>query len=1633
MASTINLNALGLITNPNQLQVPPGSMVEATNIVIDRQNIVEPRRGYALEGTEFGTSLDRAKQLLVYKDRILRHYSNQLQFETLQINDDSETVYQTFSGNFSEVQSGLRIKGIEANKNFYFTTDDGIKKISARSGDDFSTDTGFITNSGGIKAINNSAKITTTLGNSSGFLPQDSAVAYRVVWGIKDLNNNLILGTPSDRTIVYNPLFDLLIKDFNNLLGSLDNLDQSTSLITDGNYTSTLFLTLDNDATELRANLLSLATKLDGDIEITEGAINTATTQRTTTTNLQLIFSASVSSYIAVGDKLILSGFATSDLNGKIITVTSVASTTINGTPTVAFAGTDGAPVADVTGVVNSYNYRNIAQPIAVTDPTNNLQLLSLQTYLSDIIIRLQVELSGVIPTLLKTEFIDPLDVTTTSSVSLTINLPEEITTDYFYQIYRSPISQALDTTSIDDIFPSDELQLIYENYPTASDITNGYVLYLDNIPESFLGANLYTNEVSGEGILQSNDLPPIAKDINRFKGHLFFANTKTRNRFSSALLGISDLIDQYNLSLNPKINIIDENNVSNSYEFIVGIKESTPITVPTVASVPVSGYFTLDTPSSAYYVWYDTTGTDPDPAVSGRTGIRVLLGGLGLVSANQLAQRTADVLNQYSDLFTASAALAVVTITNVDEGYADDATLGAGMSVAGFSIGVITQGQGELAAKDINEIVTVADVAGSLAGTAVLLNSLHNTNLYYFWFRVGLSGTDPNIAGRIGFQVNINTNDSANAVATALNNAINTNVGDYFNSSVLTNTITVETVGIGPANNPANGAPSPGFTYNSVQEGAAKVLLSSSISPAIALEETTKSLINVINKNQQETVYAYYLSGPLDKPGLFLLESKTLADQPFALLASDSVVGETFNPIISPEFTITSISAASSSVITTSTNHGLSNGDQVVLGLTNSIPSVDGTYTVSSVTPTTFVIQKEVITAGTSGVVSTIEFIEGSDNEEKPNRVYYSKFQEPESVPILNYIDVGGETDEILRIFPLRDSLFVFKKNEGLFRISGETSPFNLALFDSSTNLIAPDSLGLVDTVIYGWFKSGICSVSEAGSNIVSKVIDEDVRKLQSDQYPNFSMVTWGIGYESDNCYLVWTNSDPEDEYATFAYRYSTVTNAWSIYSKSNTCGVLNTKDDRLYLGVTDINRIEKERKTFSRLDFCDRQFDSTLEDNKILLDGKRLKFLDVSNIVKGDVIVQNQTLTTYEFNRLLEKIDIDPTIAYVDITSITTGTTPTVTTAIGHNLVTGDYVELNNTDCDPPITGVFQATVLSPTTFTIEPELAVTTAGTSGKARLNYFNTLEAVNGDNLKDKLVEFCQKLDTDPGVNDTDYESSIIQKNGTITSISAASQSIITTAAPHGLFTGRIITISNSDSSPLVDGRFEVTVISPTIFSIDKEVLTVGTTGTFVTQDTRFDDLEACYNYIMEKLNGDLGVTFNNYVSIDNNSMIEAIVTSVNKVSKEVDLHIALPFIVGDVTIFKSIPMSFTYSQINNGDPVSLKHFYEAQMLFEDKKFFEATLSFGSDLLPSFDDVTLIGDSNGIFGHQKFGPINFFGGNSHNAPIRTYIPRNKQRCRHLYLKFSHSIARENCRIYGCTLTLNDQATSTRAYR
>jgi hypothetical protein len=951
----------GLVTSSNELSRADGSLTKADNIVIDLDNVIEQRRGFKEYSQLLGTS---PKQLLTYKSQILVHYEDTLAF------DNGDGVFTNFTGSYSELDAGLRIKSLEANGNLYFTTSEGIKKISAKTVADISTST--IINAGAAEAVDLSGKVIPEV---SGYLPAQSKVSYKLLFGYKDINTNLIRGTPSSRVLLTNFSADVKRSE----IFTVNIIDQS--LIPSTNPAAYfLFSSIDTD--------FFVWFKKDA-AQITP---------------------------------------VTADTFSRQEIMVDLVSTPANNIDVAAALANE---LSRIAGVSIDISGAEVEVTINTTGDTTDVS-------------------AGTVPvgasTITKT-FDGSITVGTPAKARLSFTIPPEVDTTYFYQIYRTAVVSVSPGVTLNDIDPGDEHQFVYEAPILDADLLAGEIEIDDDTPENFRqsGEYLYTNAITGQGITQSNDRPPISFDIASFRNSAFYANTKEFHNYQFTMLSVDDFVTS-----STKLYISRVGDVPVEYLF-VGVKEVTDITVADKSSTTESSYIEINSANNQreYYLWFDK-GAGVDPNLTGKTGIRIPLE-LYPDTIDGSKQALIESLLSINDFTVVDFSASVVRITCEDSGEVTDAST----TGSGWSVSIVTQGDGE---------------------------------------------------------------------------------------------------------NPI----------------AREVLLSKSSSVGIAIDTTARSLVNVINKDIDSPVTARYLSGVDDLPGKILLKAKSLEDVSFYIAISDATLATEFSP---------------------------------------EIPFWDE--------------------------IATFPITAASDNNEVPNRLKYSKTNQPEAVPIANFIDVGSKDKAILRILPLRDNLFCLKE-DGIFLVSGSSAAnFNVRLLDNSAILIAPDSAVVLNNSIHCLTTQGIVSISDSGVSIIARAIEDLIKKVTTFRY-DYRTAAFGVSYESDRAYFLWLPTQTTDTQATQCFRFSTITNTWTRFTVTANCGINNSLgDDRLYLGGTGRNYILQERKNGERQDYSDRDFireigSDSVKGNKIILSSG----VDVE---VGDVITQEQYICVSKFNRTLRKLDSD------------------------------------------------------------------------------------------------------------------------------------------------------------------------------------------------------------------------------------------------------------------------------------------------------------------------------------------------------------------------------------------------------
>jgi hypothetical protein len=441
-------------------------------------------------------------------------------------------------------------------------------------------------------------------------------------------------------------------------------------------------------------------------------------------------------------------------------------------------------------------------------------------------------------------------------TVDLTFQVPSTITTDYFYRIYRTSVFEAGTFTNLDSVVINDEMRLVLEEgYVSGTQISVN-----DLTPSDFRdsGAPLYSNEFSGEGILQSNAAPPFAKDVTLYKNYAFYANTKTKYTTLITLLGtaqmtsfgaIEDAIDVTNI-------VYSAPNTTITFSTAPGIVVGQKIVIKSSGAVTLDGVRTVT-------------------AVSGND-ITVVADGTGATAAN------VTVHSSY------------VTIQK-----------GSNPATDYYFIG----------RKEINQLVFPHNSTTHYPdGSYFIISNAENEIDYVVWFdRTGTTSAPDNAEteGKALIRVNISAIPNGGGTADDITNAVFTAIEaatfDFDLETTALDTLRISTTKSGVSNNPilATLVPTSSIVATNLQEGYGEdstnkmVRIAKFVSPGLSIDDTTRSLVKVINDNTAEYVNAYYIFNPAGLPGQFQLESKVLDDTAFTIVANNSSLGDSFSPSI--------------------------------------------------------------------------------------------------------------------------------------------------------------------------------------------------------------------------------------------------------------------------------------------------------------------------------------------------------------------------------------------------------------------------------------------------------------------------------------------------------------------------------------------------------------------------------------------------------------------------------------------------------------------------------------------------------------------------------------------------------------
>jgi len=234
------------------------------------------------------------------------------------------------------------------------------------------------------------------------------------------------------------------------------------------------------------------------------------------------------------------------------------------------------------------------------------------------------------------------------------------------------------------------------------------------------------------------------------------------------------------------------------------------------------------------------------------------------------------------------------------------------------------------------------------------------------------------------------------------------------------------------------------------------------------------------------------------------------------------------------------------------------------------------------------------------------------SETESKSNRVYFSKLQEPEAVPLINFFDIGSSDDAIVALASLRDKVVVIKE-KSIHRITGtDANSFATQLIDDTVRVSEIKTVQNLSNRVFALSNQGIISISDS-VQILSRRVNDLVQSTFTDCH--------AVTKEKDGQYvLTCTLSDG----SYYSVAYNTFNTLYTTWEKPLKTQFGYSFDDQLIFSTPSLDGVYQlliERNSGGVLDYSDISEDYTVTD----IDGGTFTFSDVSGLEVGTFISES------------------------------------------------------------------------------------------------------------------------------------------------------------------------------------------------------------------------------------------------------------------------------------------------------------------------------------------------------------------------------------------------------------------------
>lgn len=196
-------------------------------------------------------------------------------------------------------------------------------------------------------------------------------------------------------------------------------------------------------------------------------------------------------------------------------------------------------------------------------------------------------------------------------------------------------------------------------------------------------------------------------------------------------------------------------------------------------------------------------------------------------------------------------------------------------------------------------------------------------------------------------------------------------------------------------------------------------------------------------------------------------------------------------------------------------------------------------------------------------------------------SRLYFSKIDQPEHVPISNWLTIGEKECRILAVTPLETQLVVWTES-GVYLVSGSApSNWRVDLLDSNIRLLSPEAHTALGGSAFGWTNIGVVRISGHRAQTISGgVVQEQLREVGA----LFGFGTTGskgifmASSPSRGLLIVGVPPGLSELKSSYLFVFSLATSAWTKWSMEARTMAYSVKEERLMVSLSDFFELRYE-----------------------------------------------------------------------------------------------------------------------------------------------------------------------------------------------------------------------------------------------------------------------------------------------------------------------------------------------------------------------------------------------------------------------------------------------------------------------